>query len=201
MTSFTNGVELIDPRCLLGKHEKAAPAIGCRPFAFLHIGTICLEVRIRSAALIFLARHKTAILGATLLAGVVRQLRGTGCQPVHSRIVAVGWQVPTCGVGVDRSSSVLEKSRRTRRPAPRAMPGAAAIQLWRGSTPLIYQGQKTSKCGGISPNFFQIFFHVFQSGFYRLPDGTFVHAFFQSNLTIAPAEDHTGVHTAALRFG
>lgn len=90
MTSFTNGVELIDPRCLLGKHEKAAPAIGCRPFAFLHIGTICLEVRIRSAALIFLARHKTAILGATLLAGVVRQLRGTGCQPVHSRIVAVG---------------------------------------------------------------------------------------------------------------
>lgn len=76
MTSFTNGVELIDPRCLLGKHEKAAPAIGCRPFAFLHIGTICLEVRIRSAALIFLARHKTAILGATLLAGVVRQLRG-----------------------------------------------------------------------------------------------------------------------------
>ena len=69
MTSFTNGVELIDPRCLLGKHEKAAPAIGCRPFAFLHIGTICLEVRIRSAALIFLARHKTAILGATLLLG------------------------------------------------------------------------------------------------------------------------------------
>ena len=131
MTSFTNGVELIDPRCLLGKHEKAAPAIGCRPFAFLHIGTICLEVRIRSAALIFLARHKTAILGATLLAGVVRQLRGTGCQPVHSRIVAVG---------VDRSSSVLEKSWRTRRPAPRTMPGAAAIQLWRGSTPLIYQG-------------------------------------------------------------
>lgn len=126
MTSFTNGVELIDPRCLLGKHEKAAPAIGCRPFAFLHIGTICLEVRIRSAALIFLARHKTAILGATLLAGVVRQLRGTGCQPVHSRIVAVGWQVPTCGVGVDRSSSVLEKSWRTRRPAPRTMPGAAA---------------------------------------------------------------------------
>ena len=107
MTSFTNGVELIDPRCLLGKHEKAAPAIGCRPFAFLHIGTICLEVRIRSAALIFLARHKTAILGATLLAGVVRQLRGTGCQPVHSRIVAVGWQVPTCGVGVDRSSSCV----------------------------------------------------------------------------------------------
>ena len=105
MTSFTNGVELIDPRCLLGKHEKAAPAIGCRPFAFLHIGTICLEVRIRSAALIFLARHKTAILGATLLAGVVRQLRWKGCQPVHSRIVAVGWQVPTCGVGVDRSSS------------------------------------------------------------------------------------------------
>ena len=140
MTSFTNGVELIDPRCLLGKHEKAAPAIGCRPFAFLHIGTICLEVRIRSAALIFLARHKTAILGATLLAGVGRQLRGTGCQPVHSRIVAVGWQVPTCGVGVDRSSSVLEKSWRTRRPAPRTMPGAAAIQLWRGSTPLIYQG-------------------------------------------------------------
>ena len=105
MTSFTNGVELIDPRCLLGKHEKAAPAIGCRPFAFLHIGTICLEVRIRSAALIFLARHKTAILGATLLAGGVRQLRGTGCQPVPSRIVAVGWQVPTCGAGVDRSSS------------------------------------------------------------------------------------------------
>ena len=105
MTSFTNGVELIDPRCLLGKHAKAAPAIGCRPFAFLHIGTICLEVRIRSAALIFLARHKTAILGATLLAGVVRQLRGTGCQPVHSRIVAVGWRCPTCGDGMDRSSS------------------------------------------------------------------------------------------------
>ena len=93
------------PHLPLGKHEKAAPAIGCRPFAFLHIGTICLEVRIRSAALIFLARHKTAILGATLLAGVVRQLRWKGCQPVHSRIVAVGWQVPTCGVGVDRSSS------------------------------------------------------------------------------------------------
>lgn len=95
---------LTSPHCLLGKHEKAASA-GCRPFAFLHIGTICLEVRIRSAALIFLARHKTAILGATLLAGVVRQLRGTGRQSVPSRIVAVGWQVPTCGAGVDRSSS------------------------------------------------------------------------------------------------
>ena len=124
----------------VGETRNGGTRAGCRPFAFLHIGTICLEVRIRSAALIFLARHKTAILGATLLAGMVRQLRGTDRQPVHSRIVAVGWQVPTCGVGVDRSSSVLEKSWRTRRPAPRAMPGAAAIQLWRGSTPLIYQG-------------------------------------------------------------
>ena len=116
----------------VGETRKGGTRAGRRPFAFLHIGTICLEVKIRSAALIFLARHKTAILGATLLAGVVRQLRGTGCQPVHSRIVAVGWQVPTCGAGVDRSSSVLEKSWRTRHPAPRAMPRAAAIQLWRG---------------------------------------------------------------------
>jgi len=89
----------------VGETRKGGTRAGCRPFAFLHLGTICLEVRIRSAALIFLARHKTAILGATLLAGVVRQLRGTGRQPVHSRIVAVGWQVPTCGAGVDRSSS------------------------------------------------------------------------------------------------
>ncbi len=177
MTSFTNGVELTDPRCLLGKHEKAAPALGVallpfstlglvvtnyalllrdkmsrsphtslfllsphNPLGWARVGAPIEEMRIRSAALIFLARHKTAILGATLLAGVVRQLRGTGRQPVPSRIVAVGWQVPTCGVGVDRSSSVLEKSWRTRRPALRAMPGAAAIQLWRGSTPLIYQG-------------------------------------------------------------
>ena len=124
----------------VGETRKGGTRAGRRPFAFLHIGTICLEAKIRSAALIFLARHKTAILGATLLAGVVWQLRWTGCQPVHSRIVAVGWQVPTCGAGVDRSSSVLEKSWRTRRPAPRTMPGAAAIQLWRGSTPLIYQG-------------------------------------------------------------
>ena len=113
MTSFTNGVELIDPPLSVGgKHEKGpAPAIGCRPFAFLHIGTICLEVRIRSAALIFLARHKTAILGATLLAGVVRQLRGTGCQPVHSRIVAVGLASPHlrrwCGSLVLRVGEVL----------------------------------------------------------------------------------------------
>lgn len=140
MTSFTNGVELIDPRCLLGKHEKAAPAIGCRPFAFLHIGTICLEVRIRSAALIFLARHKTAILGATLLAGVVRQLRWTGRQPVHYGSWPWGGKFPLAALVLIARPPVWEKSRRTRRPAPRAMPGAAAIQLWRGSTPLIYQG-------------------------------------------------------------
>ena len=117
MTSFTNGVELIDPRCLLGKHEKAAPAIGCRPFAFLHIGTICLEVRIRSAALIFLARHKTAILGMAL---------PLGCGGRSGQ--ATSLSTPDRGRGVAMphlrrwyGSLILlwEKSQRTRRPAPR----------------------------------------------------------------------------------
>ena len=71
-----------------------------------------------------------------------------------------GGKAPLAALVLIARPPVWEKSRRTRHPDPRAMPGAAAIQLWRGSTPLIYQGQKTSKCGGISPNFFQIFFHV-----------------------------------------
>ena len=158
MTSFTNGVELIDPRCLLGKHEKAAPAIGCRPFAFLHIGTICLEVRIRSAALIFLARHKTAILGATLLAGVVRQLRGTGSQPVHYGSWPWGGKSPLAALVLIARSPMWKKSRRTHRPAPRIKLRAAAIQLWRGSAPLIYQGHKTQKFGLAYRQFFKYFF-------------------------------------------
>ena len=131
---------------------------GCCPFTFLHRGTICLEVRIRSAALIFLARHKTAILGATLLAGVVQQLRGTGGQSVHYGSWPWGGKFPLAALVLIAHPPVWEKSRRTRRPAPRMMLGAAAIQLWRGSAPLIYQGHKTQKFGLAYRQFFKYFF-------------------------------------------
>ena len=161
MTSFTNGVELTDPRCLLGKHEKAAPVIGCRPFAFLHLGTICLEVRIRSAALIFLARHKTAILGATLLAGVVRQLRGTGCQPVHSRIVAVGLaSSPLAAVVLVARPPVGEVTAHPPPGSPRSLGAARYAVVEKKKLPLIYH-QKSGANGGAVRNFFANIFSCF----------------------------------------
>ena len=47
-------------------------------------------------------------------------------------------------------------------------------------------------------NFFQIFFHVLQTAFDGLTDGTFVHTFRLGNFPIALAENDTGIHTAAL---
>ena len=110
----------------------------------------------RSAVLEVSARHKTAVrVRRSCGSAAARRDRLPAC-PL--RIVAVRWQVLTCGAGVIRSSSVLEKSRRTRRPAPRMTLGAAAIQLWRGSAPLIYQGHKTQKFGLIYRQFFKYFF-------------------------------------------
>ena len=93
---------------------------------------------------------------------------------------------------------VWKKSQRTRRPAPRMMLGAAAIQLLGGSTPLIYQGQKTAKWRACLPNFFQIFSHVLQAAQDALADRTLVHALDLRNGPKAHALDDTGIHTAAL---
>ena len=130
--------------------------MGCCPFTFLHDWDNLSRSENRSAVLEVSARHKTAV-------GVRRSCGSAAAQRDRQpacplRIVAVGWQVPTCGAGVIRSSSVLEKSRRTRRPAPRITLGAAAIQLWKGSAPLIYQGQKTQKFGLAYRQFFKYFF-------------------------------------------
>mgnify|MGYP003290641620 FL=1 len=77
----------------------------------------------------------------------VRRLDGTGSQPVHYGSWPWGGKSPLAALVLFARSPVWEKSRRTRRPAPRMKLGAAAIQLWRGSTPLIYQGHKTQKFG------------------------------------------------------
>ena len=110
----------------------------------------------RSAVLEVSARHKTAVgVRRSCGSAAARRDRQPAC-PL--RIVAVGWQIPTCSAGVDRSFSRGKKSRRTRRPAPRIKLGAAAIQLWRGSAPLIYQGHKTQKFGLAYRQFFKYFF-------------------------------------------
>ncbi len=130
--------------------------MGCCPFTFLHDGTICLEVKNRSAVLFVLARHKTAV--------VVRRSCWDAAAPRDRqpacplRIVAVGWQTPLAALVWIARPPVWEKSWRTRRPAPRMKLGAAAIQLWRGSTPLIYQGQKTQEIGLAYRLFFKYFF-------------------------------------------
>lgn len=54
---------------------------------------------------------------------------------------------------------------------------------------------------GQSKNFFQIFSHSRQTALNRLLHRSFAHALSHSYLPIALAEDHTGIHPAALRFG
>ncbi|RGC22619.1 hypothetical protein DXA09_09140 [Absiella sp. AM54-8XD] len=77
---------------------------------------------------------KTTILGAALPHSRRQRPGGTGGQPVLWRIVAVGWPGPPAAQ-VLVARSLVEKSPRTRRLAPRAMLGAAAVLLWRGRQP------------------------------------------------------------------
>ena len=88
----------------------------------------------------------------------VRRPGGTGGQPVHYGSWPWSGKFPLAALVLIARPPVWEKSRRTRRPAPRMMLGAAAIQLWRGSAPLIYQGHKTQKFGLAYRQFFKYFF-------------------------------------------
>lgn len=110
----------------------------------------------RSAVLEVSAYHKTAVgVRRSCGSAAARRDRQPAC-PL--RIVAVGRQSPLAALVLIARSPVWKKSWRTRRPAPRMMLGAAAIQLWRGSTPLIYQGHKTQKFGLAYRHFFKYFF-------------------------------------------
>ena len=130
--------------------------MGCCPFTFLHCGTICLEVKTGAPYLKFrpIIRQQ---LGYGAPAGV-RRPGGTGSQPVRYGSWPWGGKSPLAALVLIARSPMLEKSRRTRRPAPRMTLGAAAIQLWRGSAPLIYQGHKTQKFGLAYRQFFKYFF-------------------------------------------
>ena len=129
---------------------------GCCPFTFLHRGTICLEVKTGAPHLKFRPVIRQQ-LGYGAPAGV-RRPGGTGDQPVHYGSWPWGGKSPLAALVLIARSPVWKKSRRTRRPAPRMMLGAAAIQLWRGSAPLIYQGHKTQKFGLAYRQFFKYFF-------------------------------------------
>ena len=129
---------------------------GCCPFTFLHDWDNLSRSENRSAVLEVSARHKTAVrVRRSCGSAAARRDRRPAC-PL--RIVAVGWQVPTCGVGVDRSFSHVEEVSAHPPPGSSLKLGAAAIQLWRGSAPLIYQGHKTQKFGLAYRQFFKYFF-------------------------------------------
>ena len=140
----------------MGKHERAAFYRGVALSPFSMIGTICLEVKTGAPYLKFrpIIRQQ---LGYGAPAGV-RRLGGTGRQPVHYGSWPWGGKSPLASLVYIARPPMWEKSRRTRRPAPRMMLGAVAIQLWRGSTPLIYQGHKTQKFGLAYRQFFKYFF-------------------------------------------
>ena len=130
--------------------------MGCCPFTFLHHGTICLEAKTGAPYLKFrpIIRQQ---LGYGAPAGV-RRPGGTGGQPVHYGSWPWGGKFPLAALVLIARPPVWEKSRRTRHPAPRMTLGAAAIQLRRGSAPLIYQGHKTQKFGLAYRQFFKYFF-------------------------------------------
>ena len=68
-----------------------------------------------------------------------------------------GVACPTCGAGVVRSFP-WRKSWRTRRPAPRAMPGAAAVFLRRGENYLSYTTRKKGLSSGVITKLFSNIF-------------------------------------------
>ena len=140
----------------MGKHERAAPLWGVALSPFSMIGTICLEVNTGAPDLNFrpIIRQQ---LGYGAPAGV-RRPGGTGSQPVHYGSWPWGGKFPLAVLVLIARPPVWEKSRRTLRPAPRMKLGAAAIQLWRGSAPLIYQGHITQKFGLAYRQFFKYFF-------------------------------------------
>ena len=128
--------------------------VALSPFSM--IGTNCLEVKTGAPYLKF-----RPIIRQQLGYGAPAEVRrpgGTGSQPVHYGSWPWGSKSPLAALVLIARSPVWEKSRRTRRPAPRMKLGAAAIQLWRGSTPLIYQGHKTQKFGLAYRQFFKYFF-------------------------------------------
>ena len=140
----------------MGKHERATPLWGVALSPFSMIGTICLEVKTGAPYLKFRPVIRQQ-LGYGAPVGV-RRLGGTGSQPVHYGSWPWDGKFPLAALVLIARSPMLEKSRRTRRPAPRMTLRAAAIQLWRGSTPLIYQGHKTQKFGLAYRQFFKHFF-------------------------------------------
>ena len=135
---------------------KGQHLLGCCPFTFLHRGTICLEVETGAPYLKFRPVIRQQ-LGYGAPVGV-RRLGGTGSQPVHYGSWPWDGKFPLAALVLIARSPVWKKSRRTRRLAPRMKLGAAAIQLWRGSASLIYQGHKTLKFGLAYRQFFKYFF-------------------------------------------
>ena len=120
----------------VAKTGNASALCGRWPFAFLHLlGTNCPEV-VRSATHISLARHKTALLGATLLLGV-RWPGGTGSQPVHAGLWPWGGNAPLAALVWIARPPVGEVTAYPPLGSPAKL-GAAAIQLSSGSTSLIY---------------------------------------------------------------
>lgn len=179
--------------------RKGSTFIGVLPFHLSPSWDNLSRSENRSAVLEVSARHKTAV-------GVRRSCGSTAArrdrQPACPlRIVAVGWQIPTCGAGVDRS---FPRVREVSAHLPSGFPHDARSRRYsvveRISSSHIPRTQNTEIRTGLQ-TIFQIFFHVLQATLNSPPDSAFIHALFQRNLAIALALDDTSIHTATLCLG
>ena len=172
---------------------------GCCPFTFLHDWDNLSRSENRSAVLEVSARHKTAVgVRRSCGSAAARRDRQPAC-PL--RIVAVGWQIPTCGAGVGRSSSRVEEV--SAHPPPGSSHDARSRRysvVERISSSHIPRTQNTKIRTGLQ-TIFHIFFHILQATLHGPPDGAFIHTLFQRNLAIALALNDAGIHPAALCLG
>ena len=186
---------LTAPR-IYGETRKGSTFIGVLPFHLSPSWDNLSRSENRSAVLEVSARHKTAVrVRRSCGSAAARRDRQPAC-PL--RIVAVGWQVPTCGAGVNRSfSRVGEVSAHPPPGSPHEARSRRYSVVERISSSHIPRTQNTEIRTGLQA-IFQIFFHILQATFHGPPDSAFIHALFQRNLAIALALNDAGIHTAAL---
>ena len=153
--------------------------MGCCPFTFLHDWDNLSRSENRSAVLEVSARHKTAVgVRRSCGSAAARRDRQPAC-PL--RIVAVRWQVPTCGAGVGRSSSrVGEVLAHPPLGSPHEARSRRYSVVERISSSHIPRTQNTEIRTGLQ-TISQIFFHILQATLHGPPDGAFIHTLFQRN--------------------
>lgn len=156
--------------------------MGCCPFTILHNWDNLSRSENRSAVLEVSARHKTAVrVRRSCGSAAARRDRLSAC-PL--RIVAVRWQTLTCGASVDRSSSCVgEVSAHPPPGSPHEARSRRYSVVERINSSHIPRTQNTEIRTGLQ-TIFHIFFHVLQATLHGSPDGAFIHALLQRNLTI-----------------